>query len=203
MKVTLQFGKPGYIEHPYTPAMHKLVELKKLSGVNRVRSEKKAREALESYLKRNGMTLADYEQLERDAAMQFHTNGTEEIIIPAEKILSCLVNASDLAPSRMRINNLRCAVMSTNFHTGKSKADGVWERFAVVTGGSAMKRLSNQRGYRANEYIENFKATGDLTVKESMVKPEAVMELLRFAGSDVGIGASRKMGWGRFEVAKK
>lgn len=200
LQVKLQFGEPGYIEHPYTIAMHRLVEIKKISGLSRVRSEKKAREALESYLKKMDMTLADYQALEREATMQFHTSESGDIIIPAEKVLSCLVNANDLAPSRMRVQNIRNAIRCSAFSTGKSKADGLWERFVVVTGGSAMKRLSNQRGYRANEYIKSFTASGTLCVDDGMVKPDAVIELLRFAGSNVGIGASRKMGWGRFEV---
>jgi len=62
------------------------------------------------------------------------------------------------------------------------------------------KTLSNQRGYRVSQLIRNFDAVGSVTIDEKMVNPEAVKELLTFAGRVVGIGASRKMGYGRFAL---
>jgi len=202
MKVELRFTEPGYIESPYWPEMYRMIEISKISGANRIRSDKKRRECLEEHLRSLGMTLADYEQLERDAARPFHTvNGTgSEIIIPADKILSCLVSASDEAPSKIRIDSIRTVMRPTDFHTGKTEPDGTWERFAVVKTGSG-KTLSNQRGFRANPYILNFVASGSIEHDPQMVKPAAILDLLRFAGRVKGIGASRKMGWGRFEVA--
>lgn len=189
----------GYIAHPYRVAMNRLIDIQKQSGVNRARSEKKRREALEAHLSSIGMTLADYQALEREANDPFFRNANGYIIIPQDKFMSALVNASLEAPSKLRIDNLRCAVGATTFTTTKREADGLWERFAVVKSGSG-KQLSNQRGYRANPYIRDFTATGTLTVEESMVKPDAVLELLRWGGKNIGIGASRKMGWGRFTV---
>lgn len=199
MNVKLKFTEPGFIESPYWPEMYRIIEISKKSGINRIRSEKKQRECLEEHLRSIDMTLADYEQLQKDASRPFHTNGTGEILIPADKILSCLVSASDEAPSKIRIESIRTVMQPSDFHTGKMKPDGAWERFAVVKTGTG-KTLSNQRGFRTNMYIKDFVATGKIDHDEQMVKPGAILDLLRFAGRTKGIGASRKMGWGRFEV---
>lgn len=198
MKVSLIFGKPGYIAQPYWPEMYRLIEIQKRSGVNRARSEESRRKALESMLKSEGMSLEDYEELSRLALRPFHVNGSGRIYIPRDRVLACLVNASDQAPSRLRLRNIRSALAVSDFETDKSEPDGTWERFVVVKSGTG-KNLSNQRGYRSSAYIEDFTAKGRMDVHEA-VKPQAVLELLRFAGTDVGIGASRKMGWGRFGV---
>lgn len=199
--VKLIFGKPGYIAHPYWPEMYRLIEIQKTSGINRARSEKRRREALEATLRSMQLSLDDYTALQAAALRPFHTNGDGTIIIPADRVASCLVNACDEAPARLRISNLRNALRISDFKTGKSAPDGVWSRFAVVQ--SASNKLSNQRGLRENSYIENFTATGTIEGDPEMVKPEAVIELLEFAGREIGIGASRKMGWGRFAVEVK
>jgi len=109
------------------------------------------------------------------------------------------VNASSEAPSKIRIDNIRNRLTVSDFITHKKKADGVWERFAVVKSGTG-KTLSNQRGLRSNGFIRDFTASGTITMDENMVDPAAVLTLLEFAGRGVGIGASRKMGYGKFTV---
>jgi len=200
MNITLTFKEPGYIEHPYWPEQYRKIEIDKKSGINRARTEANRRKALEAYLVEVGMTLDQYKELCAMAARPFHSNGSGHIYIPQEKILSCLVNANDVAPSKMRIQNLRVAVSASNFKTTKAAPDGVWERFAVVNMGSGAK-ASNQRGHRANAYIKDFDAVGTIECVEEMVDPKAVVELLKFAGRVVGIGAARKMGWGRFTLS--
>lgn len=200
MNITLTFTRPGYIEHPYWPEQYQKIEIDKKSGINRARTEANRRKALEAHLVELGMTLKDYETLSALAARPFHTNGDGTIVIPSEKIIACLVNASDVAPAKMRIGNLRIAVRASDFHTEKTAPDGNYERFSVVTQGSGAK-ASNQRGYRTNAYIRDFTATGTLEVEEDMVDPKALLSLLSFAGRVVGIGASRKMGYGRFTVS--
>lgn len=199
MRVILRFTEPGYIADPYWPETYQLIEIQKKCGMNRTRSEANKRRALEQHLIEAGMTLADYDRLALLSARPFHTNGDGHIVIPAEKVLSCLVNAADVAPAKLRIASLRTALRASDFHTPKAGPDGRWERFAVVTLGTGAK-ASNQRGFRSSAYIRDFDATGDLEVEPDMVDPRAVRTLLEFAGRQVGIGASRRMGWGRFTV---
>jgi hypothetical protein len=82
------------------------------------------------------------------------------------------------------------------------KADGVFERFVTVTSGTGAK-LSNQRALRSNEYIANFQSDMALSFSEDIVAPERVRKFWEFVGRDIGVGASRKLGWGRFEVTWK
>jgi len=199
MQVTLRFTEPGYIEHPYWPEMYRVIELDKKSGVNRARTDANRRKALEAHLQSEGLTLQDYEALRVASLRPFHTNGNGTIIIPAEKVLACLVNAVDVAPSKLRVMNPRTVVKASDFKTDRAEPDGTWERFAVVNMGTGAK-ASNQRGLRTNQYIKNFSAIGTLEVDADMVDLKAVLELLKFAGRAVGIGASRSMGWGRFTV---
>lgn len=199
MNITLTFAEPGYIAHPYTIERHKLIEIQKLSGMMRSRSERKKREALEAHLRMNGLTMEDYLALEKKADEPFHYDKKGNIIIPASSVKAMLVNANAEAPSRMRIANIRIALKVSDFVTDKKEPDGVWERFAVVRLGTGQK-ASNQRGLRSNAYIKDFAARGKIECDEQMVKPEVILDLLRFAGRNTGIGASRGMGYGRFTV---
>lgn len=200
MKIKLTFTKPGYIAQPYWPELYELVEIKKKSGMQRARSDKKIRESLETYLKKINMTLVEFHELEKKAARPFFTNGSGHIFIPSDRLQACLANANDVAPANIRINNMRTSLRASDFQTAKKEPDGVWKRFVVPRDGKG-NVLSNQRGLREDSYIENFDATGVIDHDESMVRPEAVMELLQYAGREVGIGAARNMGWGRFVVS--
>lgn len=197
MQITLHLEK--YIADPYRISRFRLIEIQKESGMMRARSEKKRRECLESYLQSKGMTLMDYENLKKEAEEPFWINADGFIYIPKESVHACFANANDVAPSRIRIQNLRSALRITDFVTNKKKPDGVWERFAVVKSGMG-KQLSNQRGLRTNAYIEKATAKGEIDVDADMVKPDAVKELLSYAGKNVGIGASRKLNYGRFSL---
>lgn len=200
LNLKLKFGHPGYVEHPYWPEMYDCIEIEKKSGINRCRTDKTRREALQAYLEEHKMTLADYQRLKELSLRPFHKD-ERGIFIPWDKVLSCLSNASQVAPRKMRIEQVRVAVASTDFVTNRTEPDGVWKRFAVVNMGSGMK-ASNQRGMRENAYIRDFEAVGTLDVQEDMVEPDALLVLLEYAGRSVGIGASRKMGYGRFTVER-
>ena len=70
----LLYFKRGYIAHPYWPAMAKLVDIQKNSGMNRAKSTANRRKALEEYLRGVGMTLMDYDKLK--AAAEERSTGT-------------------------------------------------------------------------------------------------------------------------------
>lgn len=201
--MTLQFRTP-YIGDPYWPEMYRLIEITKLSGMNRARATQNARRALEEHLKTIGMTLADYETLKQRAARPFHTRSTGEIIIPADQFLSFLVATCDTARAAQRPclpNEVRSRFVATDLVTDRTAQDGVWSRFATVSQGAG-KKLSNQRGLRENAYIAEFQARGEITFDPQFVRPEIVAQAIRWGGDTVGIGASRKMGKGRFTLTR-
>lgn len=201
--VSLRFTTP-YVAHPYWPEMYQVIEITKKSGMNRAKSDANRRKALEEYLRANNMTLADFEALEAASKRPFHTTTDGEIIIPRESLMAFLVAANDEARAAFKAcppEQVWTRIASTELRTGKRQPDGMWKRFATVNLGTGAK-ASNQRGLRENAYIADFTATGSLSIDEETVDPKTLQNLITWAGQFVGIGASRKMGKGRFDLAR-
>ena len=224
IRVRLAFVK-GYIAHPYWPERERLINIQKQSGVNRVRSESAREKALTGWLKGHQLSLKDYRELEHRAARPFYTladvNGviaasppptpsptpspppTSEIVIPAHQLHGMIAQACDLAPSSIRYARLaqvRTVMQWGDLRTGRYAPDGVWERFVAPKSGPG-KALSNQRALRSDPYLTQCEAWGLL----SIVQPEHESQARRFiewAGAEIGVGACRKMGWGRFVVRR-
>jgi hypothetical protein len=191
----------GYVGHPYTPDMYRYIEITKLSGMNRARSTANRRKALEEHLNQIGMTLADFEELERRSKIAF-TYEDGFIVIPAHHVQSFLVATCDEIRSASRPSppeQVRSRIRVTGWRTDKTEPDGNWERFALVATGTGAK-LSNQRAFRTNAYITGFKARGEMSINADFVDPKTLEAAIRWGGENVGVGASRKMGWGRFSL---
>lgn len=212
MRIDLTIDLHSYLADPYRSERAKVVNITKESGESRARSTANRRKALEEYLRANGMTVAEYDALVEMANQPWTlTDGTIEI--PRLNVVSMCVAMCDsiraagrpCPPDAVR-TVLRPSAWSTPVKPAEAR---VWERFAVVTSGTGAK-LSNQRGLRRNEYIgatppegeptEGVIATGTFDINPDMVRPEVLATALSWAGEWVGIGASRKMGWGRFTV---
>ena len=192
----------SYIGHPYWPERERLINITKESGMSRARSDANRNKALETYLKNHNMTVADYERLEELAERPFYTDQDGQIIVPELHVISMIVAACDSARAAQRPigpDQVRSAITVTTWPTGKTQPDGVWNRFAVVTAGTGAK-LSNQRALRVNPFVEDVDCEGRIALNATLVDAKKFRQLLDYAGSDVGIGASRKMGWGRFHV---
>jgi len=202
--VKAKFPK-GYIADPYWPEREKLINIQKESGVNRARSQDKREKALSAYLESKHLTLEHYAELEERANRPFYTNG-DGIVIPAHHIYGFLAMACDQAAAAIRLvkaEAVRSILECQDWSTGKTEPDGAWDHFVVVK--SAVGKLSNQRSLRTNLYIEDFTATGQMRLLiggEDEKLAKRLEDLLRWAGRDIGIGACRKMGWGRFDLAE-
>lgn len=194
----------GYIADPYWPERERLINVQKSSGLNRAKSDAARRKALEEYLRSTGMSVGDYEKLSTLASRPFYTDADGCIVIPELHVMSFLVATIDQARAAMRPcdpDQVRSRFVVSQWTTGKRQSDGVWSRFAVVAAGGGQK-LSNQRGLRESKYIDNFTATGTIELDENFIKPAILEQAIRWGGQFVGIGASRKMGWGRFELRR-
>lgn len=192
----------NYIAAPYWPEMERLININKESGMSRARSAETRRKTLDSYLAAAGMTRQDYEDLQRLAARPFHVDGDGQIIVPELHVMSMIVATCDRIGSRARPcqpDMARAVISPSPWTTAKTEPDGTWERFAVVSSGTGV-RLSNQRALRTNPYIQDASAEGTITVDTSAVRPEVLWKALQWAGTYVGIGAARNMGWGRFRL---
>jgi len=214
MSIELQIHLHSYIAHPYWPEMEQLINIQKESGMNRARSSANRRKALEEHLKTISMTLGDYDNLVRLAERPFHTDPDGRVVIPKANVDAMLVATCDTirAAGRPCPPDLVRTVLRASGWTTDISAEAAleWRRFAVVSAGTGAK-LSNQRGLRVNRYVgaeppaevpatDKVLASGTLDPNPEMVRPEVLRSALVYAGEWVGIGASRKMGWGRFSL---
>ena len=202
MEYKLIFDKPGYIAHPYWPEREQVVNIQKQSGMNRARSEDKRDAALRRYLEKMGMSMKDYQKLEQEASKEWYRDDADNIIIPRHHLSGCLVQACKTSPAGTRFSQdqLRSLLQISDFVTDRKTADGIFKRFVLPTDGKG-NPISNQRRLTKNEFIGGFTAVGTIDFDKSDVSEKAVRELLQYAGKYVGVGASRKMGYGRFKVA--
>jgi hypothetical protein len=201
-----------YIAEPYWPEQALCIDIDKQSGVSRARSEATRVKALDAELKKRGMTLDEFRKLQELAKRPFFTvadlpaaltnkHDPREIIIPADRMLACFVQACDEAPAAVRVakpENLRSVLKLDPIFTGKLAPDGEWTR-AVVPKKDG-KPLSNQRGSRTSLYIETFEARIAIRFSEAAVTEKRLRDFVEWAGREIGVGAARKMNCGRFTV---
>jgi len=200
--LTLEVDK--YIAHPYWPERDRVVNIRKASGVDRCKSDDTRDKTLRRYLEKIELTWAEWEALVQLAERQWYRQNGEDspIIIPRHHLAGCLVQSCTSAPAGCKFpkDAFRSLVQLGDLVTTKTQPDTVFERFVRPSDAKTGKPLSNQRSLRSNQVIEQFEATGTLALDMDNVKPDAVQGLLKYAGKYTGVGASRKMGYGRFTV---
>ena len=202
LNICLYFPE-GFICDPYWPEREELINIQKNSGMNRARSEQKRDDNLKEYLKRNGYSLEQYAELEKLCRRQFYTSTAGQIIISSHQLYGCLIEASRNISASQRPcdpNNLRHVLRVSDLLTTKEKADGTYKRLVMPKSGTGQP-LSNQRTLRMNDYIADFEATGTIRFfPEDIRNADEIPDFLTYAGQRIGVGASRKMGYGRFVV---
>ena len=205
MEIRITLAMANYIAHPYWPARNRVIEIEKKSGVNRQKSDEKRQAALKAECDRQGYTLAQYEQFKRDAAEQWYRKPQApagKIIIPRHQIAGGLVQAIGGAPKALRgpfdRDNFRALVQIGDFQTDLTEASGVFGRFVKLEG-------SNQRSWQENEFIGHYLDQGEPFEASGMIscapkQEDTVKSLLVAVLENIGIGAARKMGFGRGTV---
>lgn len=204
-----EYGDPEsgwYICNPYLEERNIIIDIQKACGYNRL-SQAKKEAALLGELKRQGLTIEDWQRLERLASRQWNRmddlDETSEIIITPHQSYGALRRCCEESPSAQRPcdpQNLRHLLFVSVFRTGKFTADGVWVRGVLRKSGMGMK-LSSQRQAQRNEYIKNFTATGVVGYTPGTInKADQLPSFLERCGQHNGFGASRIMGKGRFHL---
>jgi hypothetical protein len=206
VSLSLDFGiSKGYIADPYLPAREEVINIQKLSGMNRARSEAKREQALHEYLRRQGLGLDEYDALLARANEPWYRQGSA-IIIPSHQLYGCFIEgASTLSASQRPCDpgNLRHLLQVSDFDTGREKEDGIFERLVMPKSGTGQP-LSNQRALRKNPYLADFVATGTLTwFLSDFPEVQPIVDFVAYCGERVGVGASRKMGYGRFRTTRQ
>lgn len=173
--------------------------------MNRARSEQKRDENLKEYLRRNGYTPEQYALLEQQARRPFYTQEDGTIIISSHQFYGCLIQSADTLSASQRPcdpGNLRHIMRVSDLVTNRRKPDGIYTRLVMPKSGTGQP-LSNQRTMRSNAYIEQFTARGQIGFyPDDVHNVDELQDFLIYAGERIGVGASRKMGCGRFEVTE-
>lgn len=201
IQVAFKFSEPGYIGLPYWPAKNMLINIMK--DVHAKLGEAKKQAAINASCEKRGVTPEQYTQLLIDADRPFYTkNGIgSEIVIPERIFQSFLNHASMIAPKAVpRISSkgltfIGVKVIDKQFTTGKTKADGSFDRFVK-------NDESNQRQWSSSQYIANFTAQGVLSVDPEVIQVDELRKLTEWGGKWVGLGSARPQGYGRFAVAE-
>jgi hypothetical protein len=207
----------SFIAEPYWPELFERIDIEKKSGMNLKRLSQLRRQALEEELKARGLTLPEYERLCELGSRPWHLDAEGRIVHPADKVASFVSHTTQRMTSGSRPCDpdvVRVAIVPSAWRTGVDPAHArVWERFAVRhDSGRGNKKLTEMRMARRSHYIgaeppfelepagDKIVFTARFELDDSMVRPDNVAEMLRHGGEKIGIGACRKMGWGRFEL---
>lgn len=197
--VTIQMIR--YIADPYWPEQEQVISIRKKSGMDRGNAgEEKRHEKLMSYLSTIDISPKAFEELERKAKQPWYRiergNPESPIILPSHQLTGMLVHAATTAPagSRLKTDNVRSILKVSDFDTDRVKADGKFSRFVVPKKDG--KPISNQRRFMENEYIENFTAKGTIRFAPTL-KADSIHKLVTYAFASIGVGACRKMDYGR------
>lgn len=203
MLVHVTLEMQSYIAHPYWPARNLVIEIEKKSGVNRQKSEEKRIAALKAECGKQGITYERYLELKDEAAEQWYRRPDRRIYIPRHQLAGALVQTIGTSPKALRgmfdKDNFRALIQLGDFDTDLTDACSVFSRFVKLEG-------SNQRSFQENEFIgqyidkgEPFCAIGTISFGDSK-QEQTVKALLASAVERIGIGAARKMGFGRGRI---
>ncbi len=198
--LTLHVMFENYIAHPYWPEKNTVIEVEKKSGMNRCKSDKTRDQALNAQLKKMDLSIKEYQRLKELAARPWYTLENGKICIPRHQLAGAFVQLVSTAPKALRgeftKDNFRALVQIGDLETQQSEGSGVFARFVKLAD-------SNQRSWQENEYLgryldkgKPFAATGKIGVMdEKQVK--TVKAIIEATIETVGVGAARKMGFGR------
>lgn len=200
-KFELEF-KDGYVAGPYWREIEWLISIQQKAGVHFKHKPAKQRELVETYCKDQGISMVEYDAAQRKVDTEFwYKNPAGNIIIPRHQMQGTIVQA--LHPNQGRIRHRLGSSMSReqvrtfirvfdlNIVPIKREKDSVFSRYVKHP-------KTNLRRLQEDEMINDFVAIGTVDFREVIVKPEDMESLLRWAGTNVGVGSARIMGVGRF-----
>uniref|UniRef100_A0A6M3XZY7 CRISPR-associated protein n=2 Tax=viral metagenome TaxID=1070528 RepID=A0A6M3XZY7_9ZZZZ len=190
----------SYIAHPFWPETNTVINIQKQSGMNRAQSDAGRDKALKGHLQNLGLTMDNYDRLIALSKRQWYrtdnTNPKSSIVIPRHHLAGALVQTVNTTPAsvkgKYKVDSFRASVRLSDFVTEKIEKDSVFGRFVKL-------EKSNQRSWQENESILEFEAIGTIEIADGE-KTEGIERLFAWCLSEVGVGAARKMGYGRGHV---
>jgi hypothetical protein len=208
----LYFGdgpQEGFIGKPYWAELDQKIKFERTLGRGYLKmGPDRQKQAMVNALQKAGLTAAQWDKLVERSARPFYTitdadDGGGEIIIPEHVFKAFIRSAMDEAPKSMwgnmkDVSHVHGALRVADgcFRTGKTIAD-------VLTYNRRVKmEESNMRNNATDLFINDFNAVGTLLIDEYYISLADFRRLVEFGGRMKGIGSARKMGFGRFTVAK-
>src|SRR5579885_1806296 len=95
MHIQLTIDLHSFVADPYRPEREQVINITKESGTNRARSSANRRKALEEHLRSIGMTLAEFDALQKAADEPWDVDETGRIVIPRLNTVSMMVAMCD------------------------------------------------------------------------------------------------------------
>ena len=168
--------------------------------MNRQKSDDKRQAALMTQCDREGISLVEYRELEQLAARPWYRvdndDPTTEIVIPRHQVAGCLVETVGKSTKNLRgpftKDSFRHQVQLTDLSTGKMQCDGLFDRYVRL-------ETSNMRSRQVNEVINDFVASGTLTIAPHL-KVSDLRRLFAHAFAETGVGAARD--WGNRQATR-
>lgn len=188
----VSFTLTSYIAEPFWPELSEVIGIQKL--ISPKLGEEKKVAALKAILEKKGLTMADYANLQERAARKWYRNDDGAIIIPRHQIAGALVQTVKNAPAAIRgkfhKDSFRNYVRVSDFLTNKKEKDELFDRYV------SNFPKTNERRRTISEVVTNVACQGVVSLAD-IYKVEDFERIMRVSISDVGIGACRKMGYGR------
>ena len=197
MQCEVKIHLNSYIGSPFWPETNDIINISKHSRLAFQRTEEKRTQTLNAYLSKINMTKKAYNVLLKKSERQWYRlnndNQKSKIIIPKNQMSASLVEACKVSPTAVIQSKLadclRAMMIVSDFVTKKTKCDEIFKRY--------IRGESNQPRYTESEVINNFDAIGTIDFDVSVFNLKTVTELFNYQLKYTGLGASRKMGYGR------
>ena len=204
MKYEIRLNLISYVANPYWAEQSTLITIGK--AVHPKLGDTKKLQAIEAQCQKMGLTIDDYHRLQGAIKRKWYrldnNDPTSPIIIPASNFVASLSHGISIAPGPIKKpigdkDSLRCFISATDLvsNPAKIKADRLDERWFK-------NPISNERRLQTDEVLDNTQFVGTIEVADH-IKQDELKRFLDYTFRYAGIGAARKMGFGRGTVEIK
>ena len=209
-ELKLKIHLEKYCAAPYTDALQEKIDLEQKAGISwRTKNPEKYKATMEAYLPTQKWTWAEFLQLVSDANIHWYTTKDGYIVVPevnAQAFIGNLMCDSKawVVPKILRQSvikgklgsaNCRAKIVMSQLVSDKKITDEIeYTRFIKPVD-------KNQKRQQVNWYVEDVTLTGSVRFHPS-VEQDRLLDLLAFGVQEVGIGACRKLGWGRGSIVE-
>jgi hypothetical protein len=195
---TLTLEVKRYIAHPYWPEVHWLFSLDKAALIHPKHSAAKKDQILQAHCKNEGIAWQDVlDARTKIATEQWYKDTDGNIIVPRHHLVCSWIQS-------LRNHPMKKQIKVEQFRTFCNCTDGIVTPAKKVCDGKFRRYCSseesNLRRLQEHEEIRDFQVTTEVTFMANILTTKELTNLIKFAGVYFGMGAARKMDYGRYMV---